>query len=77
VERPERIKIRYQDAELKEYEETFEGINARVVQHEYDHLEGILFTELINPMRRRRLNRKLEAIKKGNVETEYRLKFKK
>ena len=76
VERPERITLRYQDESFKEHVETFEGINARVIQHEYDHTEGVLFTELLKPIRRRRLSKKLEAIKKGNVEADYRLKFK-
>jgi peptide deformylase len=76
VERQDKIKIKYLDEHFKEHVEVFEGINARVIQHEYDHIEGILFTELLNPMRRRRIMRKLDNIKKGNVETEYRLKFK-
>lgn len=77
VERPERITIKFQDESFKEHVETFEGINARVIQHEYDHTEGVLFTELLKPIRRRRLIKKLEAIKKGNIEADYRLKFRK
>lgn len=76
VERQDKIKIKYLDEHFVAHIDVYEGINARVIQHEYDHIEGILFTELLNPMRRRRIMRKLDNIKKGNVETEYRLKFK-
>jgi peptide deformylase len=75
VERPEKIRIKYVNSDFEEKEQLFEGINARVIQHEYDHLEGVLFTELLKPVKRRLIKRKLEAIKKGRVEAEYRLKF--
>lgn len=76
VERQDTIRIKYLDEHFEEHIETFEGINCRVIQHEYDHIQGVLFTELLNPMRRRRIMRKLDNIKKGNVEADYRLKFK-
>jgi peptide deformylase len=47
-----------------------------VIQHEYDHIEGILFTQHLKPIKRRRIKRKLENIKKGNVSASYRMKFK-
>ena len=75
VVRPESIRISYLSPDFERKERIFEGINARVVQHEYDHLEGILFTELLKPVKRRLIKRKLEAIKKGKVEADYRLKF--
>jgi len=75
VERPEQITIRWQDEDFVEYTETFSGMNARVIQHEYDHIEGILFTELLKPLKKRMVKRKLEKIKKGEVHHKYRMKF--
>jgi peptide deformylase len=75
VERPEEITIRWLDENFVEHEETFTGLNARVIQHEYDHIEGILFTELLKPLKKRMIKRKLENIKKGNVSPKYRMKF--
>ncbi len=49
VERPEGIRIRWQDENFQEHEAEFTGINARVIQHEYDHIEGVLFTERLKP----------------------------
>lgn len=76
VERQECVTIRYQDELFQEFTKTFTGMDARVIQHEYDHIEGILFTEKLKPLKRRLISRKLEQIKKGNIETEYRMKFK-
>lgn len=75
VSRQEEIRIRYMDEHFQEKEEVFSGMNARVIQHEYDHIEGILFTELLKPLRKRRIQRKLEDIKKGKVSAKYRMKF--
>jgi peptide deformylase len=77
VNRPAQMKLRYLDENFVEKEELFTGITARVIQHEYDHIEGILFTELLKPLKRRRVKRKLENIKKGNISTDYKLKFAK
>lgn len=77
VNRPAQLKLRYQDENFVEKEELFTGINARVIQHEYDHIDGILFTELLKPIKRRLVKRKLENIKKGNVNPEYKMKFAK
>ncbi len=75
VNRPQRLTIRYFDEHFVEHMETFEDLNARVVQHEYDHIEGILFTEHLKPLKRRLVKRKLDKIKKGKVKQEYRMKF--
>lgn len=75
VNRLSKIRISYFDQNFKEYIEEFDEINARVIQHEYDHIEGKLFTEKIKPLKKRMLKRKLEAIKTGNVHTDYRMKF--
>lgn len=75
VERKPDIHISYYDEELICHEEFYDGIRARIIQHEYDHLEGILFTDKINPLRRRLLKRKLSDISKGIVEVSYKMKF--
>lgn len=71
VERPTKIKIRYLDEHFEEHVDTFEGFNARVIQHEYDHIEGILFTELLKPLKKRLISRKLRDIKAGKLTGEY------
>lgn len=71
VERSERIQLRYLDESFKEHVTLFDGITARVIQHEYDHIEGILFTERIKPIKRRLVRRKLENIRKGELEADY------
>lgn len=75
ISRREKIRLRYMDEQFVEHEEDFDGINARVIQHEYDHIEGVLFTELLKPLRKRRVQRRLEDIKKGKVKASYRMKF--
>ena len=75
VNRPAVLKLRYFDENFKEQIQTFTEINARVIQHEYDHVEGILFTELLKPLKRRLVRRKLEKIKKGRVKADYKMKF--
>ncbi len=74
VERPETITIKYQDLDFNEYTETYSGFQARVIQHEYDHIEGILFTDKVKPLRRQLLKRKLTNIAKGKVQCKYKLK---
>lgn len=74
VLRAQKIKIRYFDAQFNEHVEEFEGYKARVVQHEYDHLEGNLFTDKVNPLRRQLLKSKLTNIAKGKVKADYRTK---
>lgn len=75
VNRRKRIKLSYLDENFEEHTEVFEGTNARVIQHEYDHLEGILFIEKINPLKRNLLRRKLNKIRKGNVKVDYDMQF--
>lgn len=71
VSRPERIRIEYLDRNLVSKSEEIGGILARVIQHEYDHLEGILFIDRITPFRRRLLRRRLREMSRGEVEAEY------
>ena len=75
VYRPERVKIEYYDENWEFHSEVHEGYAARVIQHEYDHVDGILFTDHIPALRRRLLKRKLNDISKGNVDARYRMRF--
>ena len=75
VQRNENITIRYLDEDFVEYTESYSGFTARVIQHEYDHIEGTLFTERLQPLKRRLIKRKLENIRKGNIDTDYRMRF--
>lgn len=75
VERPEEVTIRWQDESFVTHTETFTGMNARVIQHEYDHIEGILFIEMLTPLKRQLVKRRLDKIKKGDISTSYRMKF--
>jgi peptide deformylase len=77
VVRPEKVTIKYYDQEFNEYEETYGGIAARIIQHEYDHLEGILFTDRIAPLKKRLLRSKLNAIAKGKFNVDYKVKISK
>lgn len=73
VSRPEFVKIRYVDENFVEHVEEYGGFAARVIQHEYDHLEGILFIDYLSPLRKRMLKGKLTAISKGKVHPAYRI----
>ncbi|HLN22294.1 MAG TPA: peptide deformylase [Bacteroidales bacterium] len=72
VVRESRIRINYYDEKWEYHDEVYEGYKARVIQHEYDHLDGILFTDKLSPIRKRLLKSKLVAIGKGNFEVDYR-----
>ncbi|MEJ8801297.1 peptide deformylase [Pontibacter sp. H249] len=75
VYRPERIVIRYFDEEWNEHEDTYDGMTARVIQHEYDHIEGILFTDHLNGLKKRLIKNKLAKISKGEVDADYKMRF--
>jgi peptide deformylase len=72
VIRPEKVVIGYRDPRGKWLEEEYGGVAARIIQHEFDHLEGILFTDLLPPLRRKLLGSKLRAISKGRFKASYR-----
>ncbi len=74
VLRKSNVRLTYYDQNWQFHEEVFTGIVGRIIQHEYDHLEGILFTDKISPLKKRLLKRKLLEIAKGNVNTSYRIK---
>ena len=71
VKRESHIRIRYVDENWTEYDEVYDGYKARVIQHEYDHLDGKLFVEKVNPLKRQLLKGKLADISKGKFEADY------
>ncbi|MFZ0281675.1 MAG: peptide deformylase [Bacteroidales bacterium] len=71
VSRESNVHLTYYDENWEFHDEIFEGYKARIVQHEYDHIEGILFTDKLSPLRRRLLKGKLAAISKGKFEADY------
>ena len=75
VMRKENIIINYLDENFEEYEMELTGLAARVVQHEYDHIEGKLFLDKLGPIKKTMLKSKLEAISKGEVRTSYKMRF--
>ncbi len=77
VRRPEIIVIRYMDTDWNEREEEYEGMAARIIQHEYDHLDGKLFTDYLPTLRRTLIKKKLADITKGKTDAEYKMKFPK
>lgn len=75
VVRDETVRIQFYDHEFNFYDHTFSGLTARIILHEYDHIEGILFTDHISSLRKRLLRRKLQNVSKGKVEVNYRMKY--
>ncbi len=73
VERPEKLRIKYYDENWKQHEEEFDGMKARIIQHEYDHIEGVLFTDYLSPFKKRMLKGKLQNITKGKMKVDYRV----
>jgi peptide deformylase len=75
VFRKEEVVIRYLDENFIEHTQTYHGMIARVIQHEYDHIEGILFTDKISSLKKRLIKGKLSNISKGKTSVEYRMRF--
>ena len=75
VYRKPTVKISYYDENWKHHEDIFSGLAARVIQHEYDHIEGKLFTDKLSPLRKRLIEKRLNDISKGIVDVEYKMKF--
>jgi len=75
VSRNERVKIQYFDELFQAHELVLTGLSARVVQHEYDHIEGVLFTDHLTPLKRRLLKNRLNSISKGAIQVDYPMKF--
>lgn len=74
VVRKSRVLLEFQDEKFEFHEAWFDGMSARIIQHEYDHLEGILFTDKINPMRKKLIRSELEHISRGNHRADYKMK---
>lgn len=77
VLRKPHIKIRYQDENFDTHIEEFDGLIARVIQHEYDHIEGVLFTDKVSTLKKRLIKSKLTSISKGKINVDYRMRFPK
>ena len=71
VKRESHIRIQYYDENWEYHDEIYEGYKARIIQHEYDHLDGILFTEKINPLKKQLIRGKLNDISKGKFDADY------
>lgn len=77
IMRPEEVTIRYVDENFTEHTETFNGITARIIQHEYDHIEGKLFIDYLKPLKKKMLQGKLSDISKGKIKVDYKMSFPK
>ncbi len=77
VSRYETVTLRYCDENFNEKEETFDGVTARVILHEYDHIDGKLFIDYLKPLKKRLLKKKLDDITNGKVRVDYRMMFAK
>lgn len=75
VYRKEKLSISYYDENWTLHEESYDGYAARIIQHEYDHVDGVLFTDHLSPLKKRLLTKKLQNISKGDIDVDYKMKF--
>jgi len=75
VKRHDTLRIRYQDENFDTHEETYDGIVARVIQHEYDHVKGVMFVDRLSELKKRLLKNKLINISKGGIRVDYKMRF--
>jgi len=75
VSRKPKITMEFLDENFVKHTETFEGLAARVIQHEYDHIDGVLFTDHLTPLRKQLIKGKLKKIQDGKIQPEYRMKY--
>ena len=75
IHRQDTVRISYFDELWNQHEETYTGLAARVIQHEYDHIEGKLFTDKLSPLRKALLKKRLDSISKGMIKVDYKMKF--
>jgi peptide deformylase len=75
VMRASKLTIEYFDENWKKHTEVFDGLGARIIQHEYDHIEGVLFVDHLSAIKKRLIKAKLSNISKGNVDADYKMKF--
>jgi len=73
--RHEEVTLEYEDEQFEVHETTFHGITARVILHEYDHIEGKLFIDYLKPLKRKLLKGKLDDISKGKISVDYKMSF--
>ena len=77
VMRPEQVVLEYMDENFQTYNETFIGLTARIIQHEYDHIQGKLFIDYLKPLRKKMLQGKLNDISKGKLKMDYKMMYAK
>ncbi len=77
VSRPEEVTVEYMDENFQRHTKTFNGVTARIIQHEYDHIDGKLFIDYLRPLKRKLLKGKLDDISKGKVKVDYKMMFAK
>lgn len=77
VFRKPKITIEYQDENFEKHVETFDGLMARVIQHEYDHIDGVLFTDKLSTLKKRLIKGRLDNISKGKIRVDYKMRFPK
>ncbi len=77
IKRPEKIVLQYLGENLQPHKEEFIGLTARIIQHEYDHIEGKLFIDRLKPLRRKMLQGKLNDISKGKIRMDYKMMYAK
>lgn len=77
VIRPIKVRMEYYDENFNFHDEWFAGMAARVIQHEYDHLEGVMFTDKVAPIKKRLIKGKLQSISKGNFKVDYKVRLPK
>ncbi len=75
VKRKEKLTIKYQDEQFNWHEEEYDGIAARIIQHEYDHVKGVLFVDYLSELKKRLLKNKLINVSKGGVQVDYKMRF--
>lgn len=75
VDRPSKLRIEYTNSKKERVTQEFEGFTARVIQHEYDHIQGVLFVDKLKPMKKQLIKRRLDDIKKGKVSARYKMIF--
>jgi peptide deformylase len=77
IYRAEEVTLEYQDQDFRKHTRTFNGVTARIILHEYDHIDGKLFIDYLSPLKRKLLKRKLDDISKGNIRVDYKMAFPK
>lgn len=77
VFRPQFVEVEYYDESFQKHTDTFSGISARIIQHEYDHIEGKLFIDYLKPLRKKLIQNKLNDIAKGKIKVDYKMSFPK